>query len=83
MEGMAQQPSSGKQNKMAQLRYGVWNSPGEHAGKTVSQFRAENAKMWTLPEEASAFIGKTKLDENYVIQPGDNIEFHRRSGEKG
>jgi hypothetical protein len=33
--------------------------------------------------DAVAYCGKDKLDENAVIQPGQNVEFHRRAGEKG
>jgi len=36
-----------------------------------------------IPTDAIAYKGKDKLDENYVIQPNDNLEFHRRAGEKG
>ena len=72
--------SSGGQ---AQIRFGVYNQPGSHAGKTVKEVRDNYTKLWGIPSDASAYKGKDKLDENYVLQEGDNIEFHRRAGEKG
>lgn len=67
----------------AQIRYGVYNNPGNHAGKSVSDLRGQFSAMWGIPGDASAYKGKEKLADDYVIQPGDNIEFHRRAGEKG
>lgn len=68
---------------MAQIRFGVYNQPGMHAGKTVKDVRDTQGKLWGIPADASAYLGANKVDENYVIQPGDNLEFHRRAGEKG
>jgi hypothetical protein len=39
--------------------------------------------LWGIPTDAIAYKGKDKLDEDYVVQPSDNLEFHRRAGEKG
>ena len=74
------QPVGGGQ---AQVRFGVYNNPGAHAGKSIAQIRNDLGKLWSIPGDATAYKGKDKLDENYVIQPGDNVEFHRRAGEKG
>ena len=41
------------------------------------------SKLWGIPTDAIAYKGKDKLDEDYVVQPSDNLEFHRRAGEKG
>jgi len=76
----AQQPRA---NGMANLRYGVYNQPSNIAGKTVAEVRSQFSKIWGIPNDAVAYCGKDKMDENSVIQPGQNIEFHRRAGEKG
>jgi hypothetical protein len=68
---------------MANLRYGVYNQPSNIAGKTVREVRDQFSKIWGIPSDAVAYCGKDKLDENATIQPGQNIEFHRRAGEKG
>jgi hypothetical protein len=81
---MQQASSAGAQSGgSAQIRYGVYNNPGNHVGKSVSDLRGQFGSMWGIPGDANAYKGKEKLDDNYVIQPGDNIEFHRRAGEKG
>jgi len=49
----------------------------------ATQAREQFSRLWGIPTDAVAYKGKDKLDENYVIQPGDNVEFHRRAGEKG
>jgi hypothetical protein len=53
------------------------------AGKSVKEAREQFGKLWGIPNDAIAYKGKDRLDEDYVIQPGDNVEFHRRAGEKG
>ena len=77
----AAQPN--RQGGMANLRYGVYNQPSNIAGKTVAEVRAQYSKIWGIPNEAVAYVGKDKLNENDIIQPGQNVEFHRRAGEKG
>ena len=79
---MAKGPNQGAAGS-AHIRFGVYNQPGSHVGKTVGEVRGSVGKLWGVPDDASAFLGKEKLDDNYIIQDGDNIEFHRRAGEKG
>lgn len=67
----------------AQVRFGVYNKVSDFAGKTVAEVRQSHGKTWGVPTDASAFLGKEKLDDSYVIQESDQIEFHRRAGEKG
>lgn len=73
----------GRSTGMANVRYGVYNQPSNVGGKTVAEVRAQYSKIWGIPNDAVAMCGKDKLGENDVIQPGQNIEFHRRAGEKG
>ncbi len=68
---------------VANIRFGVYNQPTPISGKSVKDAREQFGKLWGIPSDAIAYKGKDKLDENYVIQPGDNVEFHRRAGEKG
>lgn len=68
---------------VANVRFGVYSQPSNVAGKSVKEAREQFGKLWGIPNDAIAYKGKDKLDENYVIQPGDNVEFHRRAGEKG
>lgn len=83
MAEMAQSPGASSQGGIAQVRFGVYNQPGNHVGKTVGQVRETLGKLWGIPSDASAFLGKEKLNDDYVLQQNDSIEFHRRAGEKG
>jgi len=80
-QSSASQPQSG--SGVANVRFGVYSQPTPVAGKTVKEVREQFSKLWGIPTDAIAYKGKDKLDENYVIQPSDNLEFHRRAGEKG
>lgn len=77
----ASQPN--RPNGVANLRYGVYSQPTNVAGKTVKEVRDQFAKIWGIPNDAVAYAGKDKLADEHVIQPGQNIEFTRRAGEKG
>lgn len=83
MEINSQQNQTSSASSVANIRYGVYNQPSPVSGKTVAEVRQQFSKLWGISADAVAYKGKDKLDESYVIQPGDNLEFHRRSGEKG
>jgi hypothetical protein len=75
----ASNPNQGK----ATVQYGIHRQQSNFVGKTVRQVREERGKLWGVPNDANAFLGSQKLDEDYVIQENDAIEFHRKAGEKG
>lgn len=83
MENQSTGPSAARPAGMANLRFGVYNQPTNVAGKSAQEAREQFSKIWGIPNDSIAYKGKDKLDENYIIQPGDNVEFHRRAGEKG
>jgi hypothetical protein len=78
--GTSPQQSSGQ---MANVRFGVYTQPAPVAGKSVKDIREQFSKLWGIPSDAVAYKGKDKLDEDYVVGANDNVEFHRRAGEKG
>ena len=80
---MAQAPGAKPSGGQAQIRFGVYSQPGNHVGKTVTEVRNSVGKLWGVPTDASAYLGKEKLNDDYVIKDGDQLEFHRRAGEKG
>jgi hypothetical protein len=68
----------------ATVSFGPWKQEGSNfAGKSVKEVRGQLAQFWKMPDNATAYNGKTKLDDDYVIQPSDNIKFHRNMGNKG
>lgn len=83
MSQEAQSSNPSGQSQGARVRYGVHNKTGDVAGKRISEIREESGRMWQLPNDAAAYKGTEKLDEDYIVKPGESIEFHRRQGEKG
>jgi hypothetical protein len=75
--------SSSSSGGVANVRFGVYSQATPVAGKSVKEIRDQFSKLWGIPTDATAYKGKDKLDEDYVVQPNDNLEFHRRAGEKG
>jgi len=68
----------------AQIKYaGFAEADTLFVGQSISAVRDARGDAWSIPSDAKAFRGKDQLDENYIIQSGDVIEFHRRMGEKG
>jgi len=72
-------PSGG----IANVRFGVYSQSTPVVGKTVKEIREQFGKLWGIPSDATVYKGKDKMDDNYVVQANDNLEFHRRAGEKG
>lgn len=77
------QPAAQPAGAKAEIKYGVYAQPGNWAGKTVGDVRNQFSKLWNIPADAAAYVGKDRLEDNQVIQPGQAVEFHRRAGEKG
>lgn len=75
--------AQGAAQPLANFRYGVYANPGPFVGRTVAEVREHLGGLWQVPNDATAFKGKQKLADDYVVLEGDNIEFHRRQGEKG
>lgn len=76
----AAQPQGGT----AKIRYGVYDQQVPAGNNlSVGQIRTTYQTMWSMPAEADAYIGGTKVGDDYVIKAGDQVEFHRRAGEKG
>jgi hypothetical protein len=83
MNNQTSSSSASAASGVANVRFGVYSQPTPVAGKSVKEVREQFSKLWGIPTDAIAYKGKDKLDEDYVVQPSDNLEFHRRAGEKG
>lgn len=75
-------PQSGPAN-MAGMRFGIYNQQLPLAGKTVKQARDQLANMWNVPKDAQAYNGKQQLSDDHIIEAGEQLEWQRRTGEKG
>lgn len=82
-QGAQSQKATPTQGGMATIRYNVYSQPGPHAGKNIGTIRQELKGHWQIPDDAVAHKGKEPLADDYVVQPTDHIEFHRKMGEKG
>lgn len=78
--GHAAQPQAAK---TAKIRFGFYNEPFPVVGKTVGEVRKMVKGMWSVPTDSVGKKGKETLEDSYIIQEGDEIEFQRRTGEKG
>lgn len=74
----------GQEPDTARVRFaGGYNQRIPIQGRTVGEMLDFVAGNWGVPKDAAAYKGKTKLESDYRIQPGDDIEFLKRQGEKG
>ena len=75
--------SASEPNQAVRIRYGIQSKQGDMAGKTIGQIKAEVGRGWKMTEDTVAVSGTQKLDDDYIVKAGENIEFTRRQGEKG
>ena len=77
------QNEAGQAGGQAEIRWGVYQDVDNYAGMTVAQVREQLAGVWTIPADTQTFVGDRQVNNDYVIQPNDSVNFIRRSGEKG
>lgn len=51
-------------------------------GKTVAELRRIAAEVLNVPDGAAAIVVGNRVNDDYVAQPGDVIEFVRAAGAK-
>ncbi len=56
---------------------------GEISGKSIAQLRADLADVLNIAPNAKVIVSGEDVGEDYVLQPGDRVEFVRPSGRKG
>lgn len=78
-----QEFNTGSEGKKASLRYNFSTEEGNFAGKTVGEMKKMFVSDYSMPEDAQAFVGKTKVDDDHIIQEGEEIVWQKREGEKG
>jgi len=55
----------------------------EVAGKSIGEVRKLLGETLNIPKDAKPVISGDNVSDNYVIKPGDTLEFIKPSGEKG
>ena len=66
------------------ITYGPCDSCFENlAGKTVASVRRSLATVFSIPDDAEAFVGGSVVRPEYRLRAGDSLEFLKRWGRKG
>ena len=50
---------------------------------TVGEYRKQLNVMASIPDGAVAYSGNQQLSDDHVMQPGESLEFIKKTGEKG
>ena len=64
------------------IKFGVYTREVS-ASDTIADLRKKYGPMLRIPEDAHAYNGTTRVDENQPIGEGVTLEFIRKTGEKG
>ena len=63
--------------------YGVNELDLELAGKPVSEIWKHLEQVFNIPRDAVVTVNGTRVDDGYVVGPGDELEFTKAAGVKG
>lgn len=77
--GAAGKPAAG----LVTVKYAAYNNTLPVAGMTVAQVREQLKDEWKIAEGSSGYNGKTKLEDNAIVNENTVLTFHRTMGEKG
>lgn len=72
-----------KEEEMITVSHGVNTLSADLAGRTVSEVRAMTAQALNHAASDKALVGGEEVDESYVLQQGDELDFAKASGDKG
>ena len=70
-------------NALVSVMHGA--AAGQHplAGYTVGAARSALAQAYNVPNDAVAIVGRNEVAEDYVLRPGESLEFVKQAGVKG
>ena len=63
--------------------YGVNELDLDLAGKSIRGIWRALEQVLNIPREARVTVNGATADDEYVVQPGDEIEFQKAAGVKG
>ena len=77
-------PKAQAKGSSVKLKFGIYKQDVPNMeGKTVAELRNEFADNWNIPQDAVAYSGRQRLEDNEVLQGGQQVQFHRAAGQKG
>ena len=63
--------------------YGVNELDLDLAGKTVRGIWKTLEQVLNIPRDAAVTVNGARVEDDYVLRPGDEIEFQKQAGVKG
>jgi ThiS family len=63
--------------------YGVNELDLDLAGKTVHGIWKALEQVFNIPRDAAVTVNGSQVGDDYVVRPGDEIEFQKQAGVKG
>ena len=63
--------------------YGVNELDLDLAGKSVRGIWKVLEQVFNIPRDAEVTVNGARVDDEYVVRPGDEIEFQKAAGVKG
>ena len=63
--------------------YGVNELDLDLAGKSVRGIWKALEQVLNIPRDAQVTVNGARVDDEYVVRPGDEIEFQKAAGVKG
>jgi hypothetical protein len=65
------------------VNYGVNELDLDLAGKTVRGIWKVLEQVLNIPRDAAVTVNGGRVEDDYVLRPGDEIEFQKQAGVKG
>lgn len=53
------------------------------AGLSVAEVRKDQKEILNIADDADALVNGDKVDEDYILEEGDQLEFVKAAGDKG
>jgi len=63
--------------------YGVNELDLDLAGKSIRGIWKVLEQVFNIPRDAAVTINGSRVEDDYVVRPGDEIEFQKQAGVKG
>lgn len=68
----------------AKIKFGVLDtSVPTNVNLTVGQIRENYTSTWSMAPDVEPRINGSVVNDDHVLQNGELLEFHRKSGDKG
>ncbi len=67
----------------AKVVYGVNELELDLAGKSIRGIWKALEQVLNIPRDALVTVNGARVDDEYVVRPGDEIEFQKAAGVKG